>query len=489
MFGVQFYPTPDHLIDRMVESFVGSRWRAFTKSRILEPSAGKGDICDRLVNQYGVACKSISCIEIDPELRIILSGKGYRVLDSDFLEYGEDYWFDLIVMNPPFAAGVDHLLHAWEIMRDGDIVCILNAETVRSPHTEKRRLLLRIIVEHGRCEFVENAFADAERKTGVEIAIVWLTKQTVGVGVDFGAGLEHDATVPDEEFQPNALASRNLIQSLVDQYESAKRALVEEHQARAKVRFYTQGIRRTKDKQSDGASVALSRAMAPVALNEAIDELKKEFWRYIFERTRIGQVTTSEFQAKFNQFSEETHSLAFSVKNIMAILDLFMLNRQNILEECIVSTFDRATAFHEKNMIWMEGWKTNKSYRVARKIIMPRGIEYDGRWINKWSTIYHHRDFYDDLDKVMCFITGQALERVDTIWAAMDERCTVLNRQYQIRNTDLVFLRHDEWFESTFFRIKFFKKGTVHLEFKDEHAWAEFNRRAAAGKNWIGGGY
>lgn len=46
-----------------------------------------------------------------------------------------------------------------------------------------------------------------------------------------------------------------------------------------------------------------------------------------------------------------------------------------------------------------------------------------------------------------------------------------------------------EWFESTFFRIKFFKKGTVHLEFKDEHAWAEFNRRAAAGKNWIGGGY
>lgn len=270
MFGVQFYPTPDHLIDRMVEPFVGSRWRAFTKSRILEPSAGKGDICDRLVNQYGVACKSISCIEIDPELRMVLSGKGYRVLDSDFLEYGEDYWFDLIVMNPPFAAGVDHLLHAWEIMRDGDIVCILNAETIHNPHTEKRRLLSRIIDEHGRCEFVENAFADAERKTGVEIAIVWLTKQAGSIGVEFGEGLEHDAAVPDEEFQPNALASRNLLQSL---------------------------------------------------------------------------------------------------------------------------------------------------------------------------------------------------------------------------NTDLVFLRHDEWFESTFFRIKFFKKGTVHLEFKDEHAWAEFNRRAAAGKNWIGGGY
>ena len=47
-------------------------------------------------------------------------------------------------------------------------------------------------------------------------------------------------------------------------------------------------------------------------------------------------------------------------------------------------------------------------------------------------------------------------------------------------------LRHSDKFESTFFNIRVFKKGTVHLEFKDEEVWAKFNQVATAGKAWIG---
>ena len=45
-----------------------------------------------------------------------------------------------------------------------------------------------------------------------------------------------------------------------------------------------------------------------------------------------------------------------------------------------------------------------------------------------------------------------------------------------------------DWHESAFFRVKAFKKGTVHLEFKDEALWTKFNLTVNQGKNQIGTG-
>ena len=44
----------------------------------------------------------------------------------------------------------------------------------------------------------------------------------------------------------------------------------------------------------------------------------------------------------------------------------------------------------------------------------------------------------------------------------------------------------EDWVcESEFFKIRFFKKGTLHLTFLDEWLWKEFNYQAAKGKNWL----
>jgi hypothetical protein len=34
-----------------------------------------------------------------------------------------------------------------------------------------------------------------------------------------------------------------------------------------------------------------------------------------------------------------------------------------------------------------------------------------------------------------------------------------------------------------------FKKGTVHLKFKDQYMLNDFNQMAAKGKKWLGAGY
>ena len=47
-------------------------------------------------------------------------------------------------MNPPFSNGDKHLLKALQMQeKGGNIVCLLNAETLRNPYTESRKELIR----------------------------------------------------------------------------------------------------------------------------------------------------------------------------------------------------------------------------------------------------------------------------------------------------------------------------------------------------------
>jgi hypothetical protein len=150
MFSADFYPTPAR-IARLMLAKISKEAQNF-----LEPSAGKGDLAevlrgsdsDRLYGRTRNGCR-VDCIESDPELAQILIGKGFPVVGYDWLTYPGVSFYDAIVMNPPFSAGDDHLLRAWEFLHDGEIVCLLNQETIDNPYTEKRQRLVKLIMEHG----------------------------------------------------------------------------------------------------------------------------------------------------------------------------------------------------------------------------------------------------------------------------------------------------------------------------------------------------
>lgn len=476
MFGNQFYPTPDSLVQKMIEPYFktlkskehGWEHRYLKADKILEPSAGKGNILDYLC-VHGMRDKkqNIACCELDPELRMILGGKRYRVVDSDFLTYEPDNEsFDLIIMNPPFKDGVDHILKAWEIASK-HVVCVLNAETIRNPYTEKRQLLRELIERYGKYEFHCEQFVDAENPTDVEIAIVWLEKPEVQPEVEFDEEYEKEFTPNIGEFNENALASRNLIEALVQQYESAKALLVEIHQLGKKYNFYTKDLSKNHEEKETVHG----------SLKESVDNMKRQFWRYVFDKTNLGRKTTSKFQKDFDTFTTSTQDMAFSVNNIVSVLDLFRMNIGSIMERCLLEAFDAACAYHSDNKIHREGWKTNDSYRCAKKIIMPYGIRYDKDSYSPWCDYWSRSDFFTDLDKVMCFLTGRDIEHIRSIAWAVQERIRYLNSN---QSAD-----HRMPFESSFFEIKIFKKGTIHIEFHDEDLWNRFNIEAAKGKNWL----
>lgn len=137
MYNKSFYPTPVSIAQKMLEPFSGSE--LFERS-ILEPSAGKGDLCDAVSQKargyYNSHTKvKIHCCEIEPELQATLNGKGYVLINADFLSFQPDEAYDLIIMNPPFSNAERHLLHAWDILPHGDIVCLLAANSINNPTT------------------------------------------------------------------------------------------------------------------------------------------------------------------------------------------------------------------------------------------------------------------------------------------------------------------------------------------------------------------
>lgn len=87
-------------------------------------------------------------------------------------------------------------------------------------------------------------------------------------------------------------------------------------------------------------------------------------------------------------------------------------------------------------------------------------------------------DIYNDLDRILCMLDGKDFTECHTIYKAMDNKFRILGHD--------VKAPFDNTTESRYFDIKFFKKGTVHLTFKDKHLWEAFNKAAAKGKMWIG---
>lgn len=459
MINPDFYPTPKKIIHKMVDPY------SWTDRCILEPSAGKGDILDYLTDtRYGKRTLKTAAIENDPELQATLRGKGYQLVGDDFLSFRPSNMYDLIVMNPPFRNGVDHLLHAWEILRDGDIVCLLNAETVNNPYTEKRKLLKNIIEQHGTVEMIGPVFQDAERKTGVETALIRLHKDGDLSMFDFHEETK-ERTVNMLTEQQYELTSPDAIQAAVDTYEAAKIAFVEIWKARRKVEAYTYGL---LDAQNI-IDTALSKSTPVQGFNHFVTEIRAAFWNKLFQGSDFSSRMTSSIKEEFHRFCQQNNGMEFTPENISRMLGDLIMSSSAISQQCVVDVFDKFTKYYKENRVHIEGWKSNNQWQANRKIILPYMVEIDwgGNFKVKYGMYSNGEELASDIDKAMCFLTNKKYDQIKTIQAAVKEG------------------NHDKHGFSEFFELRWYKKETLHLTFLDEALWKRFNITACKGKNWL----
>ena len=170
-----FFPTPPDVIELMIEKItVGTREGLNQNDKVLEPSAGKGDIATALAELY----PEVSVIECNCRLREILEEKGLDIVDRDFLQHTERY--DKIVMNPPFEKGqdIEHVMHAYNLLESGGrLVAIMAGGATWSSDKKKFVEFREWLSDKGDSEQLpEGSFKSAFRPTGVNTRIVTIDK-------------------------------------------------------------------------------------------------------------------------------------------------------------------------------------------------------------------------------------------------------------------------------------------------------------------------
>ena len=501
LFGTELYPTPDSIIEKMMAAYVRSykhqRWD-FEESYLaggvntfLDPQGGTGAILDYVYEKFFKRERTkMFTIEINPELRHILTGKDYKVIGTDFLEFAEPVGFDMIIQNPPFSNGWKHALKGYEMLNGGGrMTCLLNAQTLLNPDTKDKAILLNLLgsfiglsfqfgddptellSELEKAEAIEwlgACFAEGERATLAEVVMIRMTKPVKPISYEMdGDRFDKDAPLDGEAYAANPLAHTDAIQNLVIRYTTVSKILVERHETQSKLDFFMQGIESPVMSSSD--QKATDSFQQGVHLQSQIACLKSRFWSTVFRRTKIGSKLTSNYRKKFDEIAIHQTNMSFNESNIQELLLGFFANRGDIMMECIGDVFDNATKYHKDNQVHNEGWKTNSGYRLGKRIIMPYGVSFT---YGSFSMPHGNTtDFLDDLDKIMCYLGGYEYSNIQSLTESL-------------RNA----IHEPDWqrsFESSFFKFRFYKKGTVHLDFLDPQLLEDFNVMACQFKKWL----
>ncbi|MGS3246561.1 DUF4942 domain-containing protein [Klebsiella michiganensis] len=113
----QFYPTPES-----IAQYVAQILKCTPTDRVLEPSAGRGD----LLTFLNATPENVTCVEVSPLFCDILSAKGYSVHNKDFIDWSKQlpYEYDKIAINPPYSEGraKEHTLTALNHLNEKGIM-------------------------------------------------------------------------------------------------------------------------------------------------------------------------------------------------------------------------------------------------------------------------------------------------------------------------------------------------------------------------------
>lgn len=482
-----YYPTPENLLDKMT---AGLDWPKV--KYVLEPSAGRGNICEYIKRTADTYTWSgyrspleidLDCIEIEPEFRAILRDKGFRVVHDDFLTYHTYKHYDLIIMNPPFSVGARHLLKAIEVQQisGGAIICILNAETIRNPYSNERKELAQKLKQYGaEIKYYENAFIEAENPTDVEVACVKLIvpeperKTTI-----FDTLREKDYEELKKKAENCELAESDLVSAFVAQYN---------REIEWGLRLYDEYLE-LASKSLDGkcfATVSIQKSewdrnVQKFSVNDYVRAVRRKYWDKFFREPRFIGRLTSNLHTKYLSQVETLVNYDFSYWNIKTVQEDVARNLVQGVEDSIIELFDRLSLRHswdgdipnQENIHYYNGWKTNLSWKINRRVIIPVRDYYSYSLNTMDFFIGNATATLSDIEKVLNYLDNGETGEVD-----IAVQMKAAEKTHNLRKIKLKY-----------FTVTLYMKGTCHLTFTNERLLKKFNIFGSQRKGWLPKGY
>lgn len=459
----QFFPTPENVAERAASLFMGKR------GLLLEPSAGHGDLLAGF--EYKDHAYKFQCIEIDPDNVAVLDAKGYQVMQGDFLAAQLPRIYDAVLMNPPFNAGVKHILKAWGLLKQGgELVAIINTSAGENDYSQERKLLNDLIAKYGDFHEIGAAFKDAKNKTNVSCRIVYMKKSEFEEEADFLGGLDRGQDVKEEPQakEENALIKADFVAAAEEDYQ---RGIAEVFKGLGNIekgykilnsRFgtaYADEVKNLQDIFEDAihniAGRYETKKLTDVK-NDFVGQIRALAWLTVLDKTEVKKLMYSNDRNAFvSQVLTDSRGISFTKENILGFVQNIFMKRNDIFNGAVKKLFNELRRYHDDNREHTEGWKTNKSWKVPEKIILPYGVTFD-KW-GHWGTSYH-QDYLDDLDRIVRVLDGKPEDYGKFIKAALRDAIDAAREHKRIYSDEI---------ETAYFTLRYFKKGTLHITFKE----------------------
>lgn len=533
--AVDFYPTPEKLADDILlgldtKKIVTVLEPSAGKGDLLRPLARKEDI-------YGSKF-DVDCIELDSNLRQILkynfgsreeelkdeineikgkykycehryrqgyiyyNGKDYvpipskdqekiralelelshffkdgiHIIYDDFLSFETSKTYDLILMNPPFSNGDMHLLKALKMQENGgNIICILNAETIRNPYTLTRQALVNQLEEYNASiKYVKNAFSSAERKTDVEIAIIKVSIPAKEFDSDIYKRFQKAEEYEDVVYTSEELEVTDYIKAIIARFNVEVKSGVELiRQYRAMIPYMSVSF----EKDAYGAKYPILNLTGgdgrQISINQFLQRVRYKYWSALLSNKKFVGKLTSKLQSEYQSRVDKLAAYDFNEFNIYTLSAEMNAQIKRGIEEEILAMFDKLTEEHawypetQKNRHYYDGWKTNKAHKIDKKVIIPCYGVFDS-WDGKPRT-YNARGILEDIERILNFLDGGMTREVN-MWNVLE----ICFGRGETKNIELKY-----------FKATFYKKGTIHLVFTCPELIERFNIYAAQHKKWL----
>lgn len=456
MFNKDFYPTPKHVVEMMCMGF------DFNGKKVLEPSAGSGNIVEHL-KDLGA---NVTVCESNRDLARICSAKADRFLKDDFLQVTKEEvsHIDYIIMNPPFSADEKHILHAESIAKDGCIIISLcNSETLNKYSYRDRLTLTELIKNIGTSEYLGDVFSEAERKTNVNVSLIKLYKPKLESEDEFDGYFDLSEEYQNEE---NGIMRYNEIVDIVNRYVGAVKKYSSVIDAANEVNALIKPINDRYNEIKFGAYQRRNQHDYYISRDEFKKELQKSAWKSIFDKMKMNQYVTRSVMQDINKFVENQVQVPFTVSNVYKMIEMIVGTHKSRMEKVLVEAFEKICGWSAENSEAKESWKTNSNYKINKKFIHPYITEI--AWGGNVGIHYGSSEYINDIMKALCYISGRNYNEMRTL----TDFARDLNMKF------------GQWYCWGFFEIRGYKKGTMHFKFQDVKLWEEFNLRVAKIKGW-----
>ncbi len=464
----QFYPTPPALARKACAKFKNK-----SITRMLEPSAGTAALLLPFMEKHHFNSSLVDCIEIDLDKQAILRGKNLNVIDGDFLKSDLAAMYSHILLNPPFRKGVEHVLKAFDLLINGELVAIINAESLHNPNTAKRQQLVRMIQTYGDVEFHQVAFTDPDtlRKTHVEVALIWM-ERSADIQQHFTTNLELDANADIDHDSNQCLALRgNTIGNAVAAFNAAVSALRKAEIAKEEAFYYRKLLGKPLNRMNNAD---IEPDALPKRFNASYDDLKDRAWANILQSTDFNKYLSSKAYNKLTSDFENVKKLNFSEINIRGFLLGLVEGQAAMNLQMVLDCFDEITKYIPENRSYYMGWRSNmrhkeKAFRVQMtRFILPRVNAYYSGNIS-WDTIKQLSDF----DKVFAMLDGKA-ECGVSLSGLFSDQATVKR------------LERGERLSTSYFDCRYYPGvGTIHFFPTNKAVIDRFNSLVGRHRQWL----